>query len=389
MGRRYVSMAAGLALLSACGGADPGSPVHAPVAAPGSPSALSAPVWRDVFAYVITERDRADTGHVAAYAVNVDTGSLQLLSKVEVHRPKSLAAHSGRFLYVAGGDLGRTAVLAYEIDAGGGLVEAGRFPGAGSKGPRRVATAGRFLTLIGDDSSTGYAVWLEVRSVDEQTGALEVLSTHRPKTGGYGIGPVSLAAGAEGRFVYEVSRRNAVVAYRMDGGGRLSSLGEAPTPAEPFEAAVHPSGRFLYAACGSRQGGGGFVAAYAVGGPGAPTPAGTVEVPGPAPYADPAPSLAVDPSGRFVYASSSAGIQILAVGPSSGALAYRGQAPGSPKNGDVAVEPGGRFLYVSDRLEGEVHAYRIDGATGELGDLGPVARTQRYEGGDLVLVGRP
>jgi len=96
-----------------------------------------------------------------------------------------------------------------------------------------------------------------------------------------------------------------------------------------------------------------------------------------------------DPKGRFLFLQVEQGIDVYAIDETSGALTLLQQfsAPGigvpSPKDLSVAVEPQGRFLYASRYGAGpggswvtDVWSYAIDGETGalrELGKMGPGA----------------
>jgi 6-phosphogluconolactonase (cycloisomerase 2 family) len=95
--------------------------------------------------------------------------------------------------------------------------------------------------------------------------------------------------------------------------------------------------------------------------------------------------VAVDPSGRFLFAcgdDSWPGVIPRLPGPAGGVLEFRldsttGQPTALGRVGDepcdfLAPDPSGRFLYVSRARSADVFAYRIDDSTGSLAPLGTV-----------------
>src|ERR1700687_6159233 len=167
---------------------------------------------------------------------------------------------------------------------------------------------------------------------------------------------------------------NNVSAYTIGGGGALTLVGTYPTGnpvwRNPFSVAVDPTGRFVYVAGGQGLGMG-KVSAYTIGVTGALTLVGTYPA-GTNPL-----SVAVDPDGQFVYVANRgrddpsipSEISGYSIDPMTGALTpvlcspFRaGIHPYS-----VTVDPTGQFVYVANFNSNNVSAYVIK----RIGDLLP------------------
>jgi hypothetical protein len=87
-------------------------------------------------------------------------------------------------------------------------------------------------------------------------------------------------------------------------------------------------------------------------------------------------SIAVDPGGWFVYATTPSGIYGYQIDQSSGSLAYM---PGSPFPANdneptgIAVDPNGNFLFVAYNLSNTVVAYQINRSSGALTETATVS----------------
>jgi 6-phosphogluconolactonase len=128
--------------------------------------------------------------------------------------------------------------------------------------------------------------------------------------------------------------------------------------------AVDPSGRFVYVAAGD-------VLAYRIDPltgrltplPGSPFPAGIG-----------ATSLAVDPLDRFVYVTnqSSNSVSGLTINSATGALTLISGSPFAAGTApqSIAIDPLGRYVYVANQGSDNVSGYLIDQTTGALGPMG-------------------
>jgi 6-phosphogluconolactonase (cycloisomerase 2 family) len=165
-----------------------------------------------------------------------------------------------------------------------------------------------------------------------------------------------------------------ISAYSIDGqtGALLPVPGSPfPDPGGPWSIAVDPKGRFAYAVNVASD----TISAYAIdGNTGALTP-----VPGSPFPQDPIPngerpvSVAIDPSGKFVFAANyyNETVRAYQIDQDTGALT---QAPGSPfpagiNPESVTVDLNGQFVYVANGYHGgngTVSAYSIDRTSGSL-----------------------
>ena len=212
-----------------------------------------------------------------------------------------------------------------------------------------------------------------------------------------GVGPTSLAVDPTGRFAYvgnegcpDAFASNVSMYAINPTNGTLTSAGPAVTTGDfgADSVAVDPSGKFAYVANWGEGNTAGSVSMYAINGTtGTLTPTGTI----PAPCAPPpspgscAPwSLAVHPSGKFVYVANEGGftptsVSMYAIDATTGVLTLIGVVPADGRAVDVAVDPSGKFAYVanggenSDGSKGiNVSMYSID-ASGVLTSIGKIA----------------
>ena len=172
-----------------------------------------------------------------------------------------------------------------------------------------------------------------------------------------------------------MNRGSAQVAYSVDGHSRISAFrvnadgSSAPIPGSPFSAgkspssiALHPSGKFVYIA----NSGSNDVSAYRAGSAGELSPVAD------SPFragANPS-ALALDRAGRFLYVinAGSSDISAYRIDQETGALAA---VPGSPfVTGAVpagaAVHPNGQFLFVANSGSGTISSYAIHPLSGAL-----------------------
>ena len=180
--------------------------------------------------------------------------------------------------------------------------------------------------------------------------------------------PNSIAAAPSGKFLYVLNRGDEDVSVlRIDSAtGSLTTVDAAVrVPINPINLAMHPSGNFLYATNDLQPG---TVSALRIDGAN-----GTVSaVPG-SPFETGAgvpDSVAVTPSGKFVYVTSSPPsiVSGYASNSATGALTPIAGSPFAAGMGakNLAVSPKGRFLYVSDSYGGTILIYAINESSGAL-----------------------
>jgi 6-phosphogluconolactonase (cycloisomerase 2 family) len=273
------------------------------------------------------------------------------------------ASPSGSFVYAA--DF-RGRVYGYRVGRADGTLTP--VPGSpviigGQAIAARIDPRGRVLYVAnnGDDA-------LYVFSIDGASGALTAVDGS----------PLALAAASAGIALHPTAALAFVstVAQSAAGGGGIHVFNLDPTSGKPtgeiagspffptlFGGALvmHPSGKFLYDSAFG-------VHAYAV----APSGALTEPLGSPHPGAasdNQAIDIALDPTGRHLYASSNALGTVTAYGvDSAGAFTdvegfpfEAGEMPYS-----VAVDPAGRFIYVGNDDAEKVSVFPLDVTTGAL-----------------------
>jgi 6-phosphogluconolactonase len=226
-----------------------------------------------------------------------------------------------------------------------------------------------YVTNGGANSVSAY-------DIDATTGALTPAPGSPFATGEF---PVSVAVHPTGRFAYVANAGIPTQTYSVSGYAVNEKTGAlTPVPGSPFatgvqpaSVAVHPSGRFVYVADAGLVDG--DISVYTVNeSTGALTP-----VPGSPFAAGHEPTvLAVSPNGKFVYVTNnilqfsdeSGGVSAFVVNTSTGALT---PVPGSPfaagmETFGMAIDPSGRFAYVVDGLSADVSVFSINATTGAL-----------------------
>jgi 6-phosphogluconolactonase (cycloisomerase 2 family) len=260
----------------------------------------------------------ANSASISGYAMNVATGALVPVPGSPFSTPSS-PQHTaidpgGRFLYVNKPNLGNIAVFAIS-PANGSLTE---IPGSPFQAQPMVGLAiepaGRFLYVEnpGTDNLSGFVI-------NQVTGAL---------------GPVIPGAPfATGSFPYDTM-------------------------------AVHPNGHFLYQTNAALYVGQPSVAGFSIDQPtGSLTP-----VPGsPIPVNDPANNIAVDPTGRFVFAAAGGNIYGFNIDAGTGSLSSISGSPfpASASNAGIATDRQGRFVFLASGGT-TVNSFRIDQTSGSL-----------------------
>jgi 6-phosphogluconolactonase len=274
-------------------GADGTLTRRAEVKVPGGPAALTtSPDRRFLFASLRPE------GKLASFRIDPKSGGLTLVNVVPAGAdPAHLSTdRNGRFLltayYVA------AKVTVHRIGPNGALSE---------KPVQSVPTADKAHAIVPDPSNkfvfvphTGPNVIFQF-ALDAATGRLRPGAVPRlftPK----GTGPRHLAFHPTKPIAYVINEQGgSVTAYALDGkAGTLSPLQTVSTLPAGFrgvnataEVKVHPSGRFLY---GSNRGHD-SIALFAIEGNGKLSPLGH------APTEKAPRSFDLDPSGRFLYAA--------------------------------------------------------------------------------------
>ena len=85
-------------------------------------------------------------------------------------------------------------------------------------------------------------------------------------------------------------------------------------------------------------------------------------------------AIAVDPTGRYAYATNrtSNNVSVYVINANSGQLAKIEDMPTGLTPVSIVVDPSGRFVYVANSASTNVLAYTIDYGTGRLTSIGEV-----------------
>ena len=213
-----------------------------------------------------------------------------------------------------------------------------------------------------------------------------------------GVGPTSLVVDTSGKFAYVTNEgcpdafAGNVSMYTIDStSGTLTSAGPPVTTGDfgADSVAVDPSGKFAYVANWGEGNTAGSVSTYTINGlTGTLTPTGTIQAPcapPPSPGSCAPRSLAVHPSGKFVYVANEGGftptsVSMYAIDATTGVLTLIGTVAVDGRAVSVTVEPSGKFAYVADGGDNSdgskgvnVSMYSIDGTTGVLTSIGKIA----------------
>jgi|HubBroStandDraft_5_1064220.scaffolds.fasta_scaffold98117_2 6-phosphogluconolactonase len=216
-------------------------------------------------------------------------------------------------------------------------------------------------------------------SIDPNTGKLDQTATETP--GGDTVGNTGMVLTPSGSFLYAANDVNSQInGYATNSSGGLSLIAGSPFTVQPTSEgfggfAIDPGGKFLYAASQSGYGVVGFTIDATMGSL-TSIPGGPFSSPG---AGGPPLELAIDPTGKFLYASASFDDAFLPPGyniwgftidPQTGALTSMPGSPfltqGNSQPDGIRIDASGKFLYVALSNAGSVAAFTIDSTTGAL-----------------------
>jgi len=324
------------------------------------------------FAYVVNQ----SSNNLKAYRIDGLTSSL---AEIETYlagvAPTAITVDpAGRYAYVATRDSGE--ILTFTIDRDtGALAQVGtnRVRGAPSDlvlalGDRPIKSVPRFVHVAGKSSGdvTSYRI-------NAQNGTLTQTGVSLT-----GVDPSAIAIDPRLRYAWVSSAGSAAISvFSVDPStGVLNGvLPPQPLAGKPSHVAVDPSGRFVYAT--SRDvlvPDDGYMTAYSINrSTGGLTPISTTYV-GFNPTA-----LGVDPTGRFLYVANrgtsspfTSSIAIFTLDPQTGAPTQ--SAPNATTQGvfDLAFHPSGAWAYGVLIDANSIQRFGVDRTTGALTPLPPV-----------------
>jgi 6-phosphogluconolactonase len=277
------------------------------------------------------------------------------------------------FVYTANGGSDDVAALKENLNTGTLSAVTGSPFAAGDinenvPGVLTVDPAGKFL-YVGDANSAEISTF----SINRDTGVLtEVAGSPFPSGAS-----AAIRVHPSGMFLYAANfDQGSISAFNIDSGtGVLSEIPGSPFALDGLvmSLALHPSGNFAYATFAGTDGLLG-IAVFSVN-----SQSGAITRLSNARLDLQAGNLTMHPSGKFLYSARSnlflmfssgggtPGIWTLAVDSTSGALSLPGaQATLASNPTEVAVDPSGKFAYATDDVTGTVGHFTIDSNTGVL-----------------------
>jgi 6-phosphogluconolactonase (cycloisomerase 2 family) len=290
--------------------------------------------------------------------------------------------------------IGTATVTVFNPAPGGGSSSSSTLTvTAGGVGPQSIAVdpTGKFAYVASQGCLDAFPGTVSMYTIDSTSGALTSIGA--VKSGDFNA--LSVAVDPSGKFAYVANdggetTPGSVSMYTINPtSGLLTSIGTvtapcAPPPSpgscSPASVAVHPSGKFVYVANA-----GGFaptsISMYTVGGSGVLGFIGTTSAGGRAVW------VTVDPLGRFAYAvndlgSPGSGVTMYTINATSGLLTSIGSVPAGTEPRSLVVDPTGKFAYVANSGSQDVSMFTIDGTTGALTSVGTIVAG----GGDAMAI---
>jgi 6-phosphogluconolactonase len=343
------------------------------------------------FLYVLN----AGAATISAFQIDLTASTLRPIANGTVPTGSGSVSLTGypsaKALYAVNN--GSNDITAYAIDQTTGVLSAvSGGPFKAGTAPQKLAldAAGRFAYVTNAGSNDIYTY-----SVDATTGALTEIPNSRVATG---TRPFEVLLDRTGKFAYVANTGSASIsAYAVDAAtGVLTPIAGSPfaTSGVPGDVtafnggrapmSLHPNGKLLFV----RSTVGKTLSVFTID----PTSGALTAVTG-SPYTvgDGAVTHALDPSGRFLFVANRGTVQgpgsisAFKVDMTSGALAEVSGSPFALSGGPswVTPDPSGKFLYAASTATDLVYSLSIDQSTGALAALGTGARVLT---GDYPLV---
>ncbi|MGA7595870.1 MAG: beta-propeller fold lactonase family protein [Gallionella sp.] len=332
-------------LMSACGGGGEG--------VTGTTTVLSA--------YVANYGD----GTISQYTINPSTGALTPKSPPTVVSDSALPASSGptsiavavysgyaKYAYIANSLAG---ISQFTIGRGGVLQAmnpASVLSGGGGLSPTSVAVdpSGKYLYAV---NSSGDEI---AQFTIGMSGALTPMSPNPTVSYGTGSGTyASIAVDPTGQFVYVADWSNNLIAqFTIGAGGALQTMTAVSTGPNsyPISIGFDPAGKYAYVVNYGNAGSSvkSTVTQYSIATSGTPGALASVSTATPT-QLDNATSIAIDKAGAYAYVACGYGLYQLPIY-SDGSLIIS-VAPiltGGTTPQSVAIDPSGKFVYVTNQI---------------------------------------
>jgi YVTN family beta-propeller protein len=279
---------------------------------------------------------------------------------------------------------GTAVVTVFNPAPGGGSSNSLTFTiTTGGVDPQSIAVdpSGKFAYVMNGGCNGDASGYVSMYTINPTTGALASIG---PPVSTYDISgsPGSVTVAPSGKFVYVtnpgdpwVPDDGSVEMYTIDATtGALTSPGtingNCPGLCLPSSMAVDPSGKFVYVVTGANVVGFPYnVAMYTVDATtGALTSVGAITA-GTAPD-----FVAVDPAGKFAYVTNygSNDVSMYTINATIGVLTSMGTIAAGTDPVSVAVDPAGKFAYVTNSGSNDVSMYTIDATSGALTSMGTI-----------------
>jgi len=285
---------------------------------------------------------------------------------------------------------GTATVTVFNPPPGGGSSNALTFTTTtGAVDPQLIAVdpAGKFAYVASEGCDA--AGYVSMYTINATTGALASIGPPVPTND---ENTDSVTVDPSGKFAYVTSAGNvwdidfgSVLTFAINPTtgaltptkGGIIATGINGTPEFFNSVALTPSGKFAYAADGGPfpstmgiAGGSSSVSMFTIDSTtGALTSIGMIAA-GSGPD-----SVAVDPAGKFAYATNldSNDVSMYTIDATTGALTSIGMIAAGSGPDSVTVDPAGKFAYVTNFFSNDVSIYTIDSTTGALISIGSVA----------------
>jgi YVTN family beta-propeller protein len=271
---------------------------------------------------------------------------------------------------------GTASVTVFNPAPGGGSSNSLTFTTTtGAVEPMSIAvdSAGKFA-YVANEGCDGIG-YVSEYTINPTTGALASIG---PPPSSPDVGTDSVTVDPFGKFAYVANSGNpwdygtpngSISMYTINSTtGALNFTGFNPGGCCLGSLAVDPTGKFVYAATTSG------VLMYTINSTtGALTSIGTIAIGG---FPN---SVAVDPTGKFAYAAtwsaspgSAGNVSMFTINATTGALTSTGTITAGITPLSIAMDPTGKFAYVANFGSNDVSMYTIDTTTGILTSMGPI-----------------
>lgn len=314
----------------------------------------------------------ATSDNLAMYSIDSVTGGLATIGAGTVSAgdaPWGIAvAASGRYAYAT--NYNGDSISMYIIDPVTGALTAN---GA-------IAAINETRNVVVDPTERYvYAVNQSSNMVSMYTIGTDGQLTANGSVATGGTTAVDIVTDPLGRYAYVTNAdSNSLTMYVIAADGTLTSQGTVVTVTSPRGLDVSPGGKFLYVGAGNAH----TIGMFTISGTGTLTPIGGGTIAFPDGNSRPN-DLAVDPSGRYLYAVDNNNfinqVRAFSIDSDTGQLTDLGAVASENTPNAIAVDPSGQFVYVTNQVSGSVSMYAIngDGTLSANGVLGPLGGTPR------------